>query len=87
MFTLVARSNCDFIGDIFKELKISLQNLQETVDKISLEQTRMNEKVGQLQHEVKSFRLNMTSRLETLDDLYEASNKTCLEKIRTKKMT
>jgi len=79
LFTLVTRSNCDF----WSEVKMSLQILQDTVDKISLEQIRTNEKVDKLQNEVNSLSLDMNSRLDTLDDLREANKKTSLEQART----
>ena len=77
IFTFVANARCDF----FVEMMKSLQILQDTVDKISLEQIRTNEKVDKLQNEVKSLSLDMNSKLETLDDLYEANNNKTFEAI------
>ena len=87
LFTIVARANCDFLLDSLSEIKISLQILQATVEKISSEQTKNNEKVDQLQRdlskvdaEVKSLSLDINSMLgtnvDTLEDIYEANNKT-----------
>ena len=46
---------CDFLD----ELKSSLEKLQDTVDKISLEQNNTNQKVDQLQDTVLLFGLVM----------------------------
>ena len=79
ILTLVVKTECDFFG----ELRMSIKILQDSVDQISLEQIRTNEKVDKLQSEVKSLSLDMTSRLETLDDLNEANKKTSSEQLRT----
>ena len=87
LFTIVARANCDFLLDSLSEIKISLQILQATVEKISSEQTKNNKKVDQLQRdlskvdaEVKSLSLDINSMLgtniETLEDLLVTNNKT-----------
>ena len=87
LFTIVARVNCDFLLDSLSEIKTSLQILQATVEKISSEQTKNNEKVDQLQRdlskvdaEVKSLSSDINSMLgtniETLEDLLVTNNKT-----------
>ena len=87
LFTIVARANCDFLLDSLSEIKTSLQILQATVEKISSEQTKNNEKVDQLQKdlskvdaEVKSLSSDINSMLgtniETLEDLLVTNNKT-----------
>ena len=87
LFTIVARANCDFLLDSLSEIKTSLQILQATVEKISSEQTKNNEKVDQLQRdlskvdaEVKSLSSDINSMLgtniETLEDLLVTNNKT-----------
>jgi len=45
IFLIVAGVNCDFLD----ELMASLNKLQDTVDKISLEQIKTNKKVDQLE--------------------------------------
>ena len=87
LFTIVARVNCDFLLDSLSEIKTSLQILQATVEKISSEQTKNNEKVDELQRdlskvdaEVKSLSSDINSMLgtniETLEDLLVTNNKT-----------
>ena len=48
IITLVLRAECDFLD----ELNVALQTLQHTVDKISLENAKTNEKVEKLQSDL-----------------------------------
>jgi len=52
IFTIVARLNCESPLDSLGEMKMSLQILQDTVDRISLEQIKTNEKVDRLQRTI-----------------------------------
>ena len=111
MFIVFARVNCDFLLDSLSEMKLSLQLLQESVDKISSEQVKTHEKVNQLQrdiskvdngvnslsleqiktnekfdqlhkdiskvdNEVKSLNSMLGTNVDTLEEVYEANNKT-----------
>ena len=52
IFTIVARLNCESPLDSLGGMKMSLQILQDTVDRISLEQIKTNEKVDRLQRTI-----------------------------------
>ena len=82
LFTIVARVNCDFLLDSLSEIKTSLQILQATVEKISSEQTKNNEKVDQLQRDmskvdngVKSLSLEQIKTNEKIDLLHKDISK------------
>ena len=66
IFLMVAGVNCDFMD----ELKVSLEKLQDTVDKISLEQIKTNKKVDQLEEKIEK----LGTKVATLDDLNEVNN-------------
>ena len=82
MFIIVARVNCDFLLDSLSEMKLSLQLLQDSVEKISLEQLKTNEKVDQLQRDmskvdngVKSLSLEQIKTNEKIDLLHKDISK------------
>ena len=82
MFIIVARVNCDFLLDSLSEMKQSLQLLQDSVEKISLEQLKTNEKVDQLQRDmskvdngVKSLSLEQIKTNEKIDLLHKDISK------------
>jgi len=66
VLSMIARASN---SDIFSELKVSLEALQNTVDKINLEQIKTNEKVESLQNEIGSLR-------DTVDEMSLEQNKT-----------
>ena len=66
IFLIVAGVNCDFLD----ELKSSLDKLQDTVDKISLEQIKTNKKVDQLEEKIEK----LGTKAVTLEDLNEVNN-------------
>jgi len=55
IFLIVAGVNCDFLD----ELMASLNKLQDTVDKISLEQIKTNKKVDQLEEKIEKLETEM----------------------------
>ena len=67
IFLMVAGANC---GDFLDELKSSLDKLQETVDKISLEQIKTNKKVDQLEEKLEK----LGRKVITVEDLKEVNN-------------
>ena len=66
IFIMVARVKCDFLDD----LKVSLVNLQNSVDKISLEQIKTNKKVEQLEEKIEK----LGTKVITVEDLNEVNN-------------
>jgi len=66
MFIVIARVNCDYLLNSLSEMKLSLQLLQESVDKISSEQVKTHEKVNQLQRDISKI-LNVTSDVASSD--------------------
>ena len=66
IFLIIAGVNCDFLD----ELKSSLDKLQDTVDKISLEQIKTNKKVDQLEEKIEK----LGTKAVTLEDLNEVNN-------------
>jgi len=66
VLSMIARASN---SDIFSELKVSLEALQNTVDKMNLEQIKTNEKVESLQNEIGSLR-------DTVDEMSLEQNKT-----------
>ena len=65
-FLMVAGVKCDFMD----ELKSALVQLQDTVDKISLEQIKTNKKVDQLEEKIEK----LGTKVITLEDLNEVNN-------------
>ena len=63
---MVAGVKCDFMD----ELKSALVQLQDTVDKISLEQIKTNKKVDQLEEKIEK----LGTKVITLEDLNEVNN-------------
>ena len=66
IFLMVSGFKCNFLD----ELQVSLVNLQDTVDKISLEQIKTNKKVDQFEEKIKNFGANVI----TVEDLNEVNN-------------
>ena len=82
IFIVFARVNCDFLLDSLSEMKLSLQLLQESVDKISSEQVKTHEKVNQLQRDiskvdngVNSLSLEQIKTNEKFDQLHKDISK------------
>jgi len=69
IFLIVAGVNCDFLD----ELMASLNKLQDTVDKISLEQIKTNKKVDQLEEKIEE----LGTKALTVKDLNEVNNNIC----------
>ena len=65
-FLMVAGVKCDFID----EIKSALDKLQDSVDKISLEQIKTNKKVDQLEEKIEK----LGTKVITLEDLNEVNN-------------
>jgi len=81
IFLMVAGGKCDFQD----ELKSSLVKLQDTVDKISLEQINTNKKVDQLQETVGKISLEQINANKKGDRLQETVGKISLEQISANK--
>ena len=82
MFIVIARVNCDYLLNSLSEMKLSLQLLQESVDKISSEQVKTHEKVNQLQRDiskvdngVSSLSLEQIKTNEKFDELHKDISK------------
>ena len=77
ILTLVVRAESDFIG----ELQVSIQNLQDAVDKISLENAKTIEKVDKLQSDItlmkeansRSFE-NVDEKLDQFDEKFSSTS-------------
>ena len=67
VFLMVAGVNC---GDFIDELKSAMDKLQDTVDKISLEQIKTNKKVDQLEEKLEK----LGRKVITVEDLKEVNN-------------
>ena len=82
---MVAGVNC---GDFIDELKSAMDKLQDTVDKISLEQIKTNKKVDKLEEKISLEQIKTNKKVDrleekieklgtkvaTLDDLNEVNN-------------
>ena len=68
IFLMVAGVNC---ADFLDELKVSLVRLQDTVDKISLEQIKTNQKVDQLEEKIGK----LGTKVIKVEDLNETNKK------------
>ena len=66
IFLMVFEIKCEFL----EELQVSLVNLQDTVDKISLEQSRTIKKVDKLEEKIEK----LETKVITVDDLNEVKN-------------
>ena len=68
VFLLVAGVNC---GDFIDELKSALDKLQDTVDKISLEQIKTNKKVDQLEEMISLGQIKTDKKVDNLEEKIE----------------
>ena len=67
ILTLVIRAESDFIG----ELQVSIQNLQATVDKISMENAKTIEKFDQLQSDLTIMKEANSKAFENVDEKFD----------------
>ena len=58
-------------GDFLDELKVSLDKLQDTVDKISLEQIKTNKKVDQLEEKISLGQIQTYKKVDNLEEKIE----------------
>ena len=67
IITLAVRAECNFIED----LHVSIQNLQASVDKISLENAKTMEKFDQLQSDVTIMKEANSKSFESVDEKFD----------------
>merc|ERR1712131_473731 len=58
-------------GDFLDELKVSLDKLQNTVDAISLEQSKTNKKVDQLEEKISLGQIETNKRVDNMEEKIE----------------
>ena len=70
IITLVVRAESNFIED----LHVSIQNLQASVDKISLENAKTMEKVDKLQSDITIMKEANSKSFESVDEKFDQLN-------------
>ena len=81
IFLLIGGTKSDVLDELLSSVKI----LNDKMDKISLEQIKTTKKMDQLQNEVKSFSLDINSKLETFDEAN--NNKQAIDQLNSKMET